>query len=92
MTDRYVLEGRTPKPEPRLDDWQLWLATADRVIAEDQIGASRILTTFTGVAPDLFQTEIIGGPRNGRVFTCDNWIDAEAMHSRAVMMAKMIRH
>jgi hypothetical protein len=48
-TDLYILVGQTPVPEPDGDKWGAWWATADRIVAQTEVGASLISTVFLGI-------------------------------------------
>jgi hypothetical protein len=40
MTDTYILNGKTPVPEPDLMAWGLWMTSANRQVARDHFGGS----------------------------------------------------
>jgi hypothetical protein len=89
----YTLAGQTPVPESDLLRWAYWMETADRVVAQDRIGASLISTVFLGLdhrhfgdgPPLVFETMIFtDGEAEDIVERCSTWLEAEAQHARAV--------
>src|SRR5262245_2117925 len=96
MFDNYVLDGRTPVPCGDLMEWARWFETADRQVAEDEIGEVRVSTVFLGVnhnfrgwgPPILFETMIFGGEHDGYQTRCATWEDAEAQHAFAMALVR----
>lgn len=91
MTNKFILEGKTPVPAGDLISWGRWFETADRHVAQTEIGEVRISTVFLGLdhsfgsgEPLLFETMIFGGPRDGYQERCSTWEQAEAEHAKAV--------
>jgi hypothetical protein len=64
VTDKYILDGKTPIPEPDLLRWALWFEKADRVVAQTRTGSGILISTvFIGInhrfgpgPPLLFET------------------------------------
>lgn len=93
MTITYILVGQSPVPEPDTRKWAEWFETADRVVFQDQIGASMVSTVFLGVdhnhvmrgPPVLFETMIFtDGEAEDFQERCATWLEAEAQHRRIV--------
>lgn len=85
-----------PVPEPDLMTWGKWMETAQRSVADERIGETRISTVFLGLdhnytpgdPPILWETMIFGGPLNHDMDRCAGSREqAEAMHAR--MLEKM---
>lgn len=95
MTDKYILEGKTPKPVDDLINWGKWFQTAERHVAQDRIGEVRVSTVFLGLdhawgggPPLLFETMIFGGPHDQYQERCSTWEEAEAMHATALKLVR----
>ena len=72
MYDRYILQDGKPIVSHDLIAWSSWLETADRTVARDTIGESKVSTVFLGLdhqfgsgPPLLFETMVFGGPLDG---------------------------
>jgi len=101
MTVTYILQGNRPVPEPDLEAWQHWFSTANRHVADTQVGLLRVSTVFIGLnprpfggAPLLFETMILKGPSEeptGYQERCSTWEEAEEMHKRAIQHARSLR-
>ena len=94
MTDKYILDGRTPKPAT-LEQWARWFETADRHVAKDQISDVGISTVFLGInhrfgdgPPLLFETMIFGGPHDQHQTRAATWDEAAQQHADAVAMVR----
>jgi hypothetical protein len=93
----FILEGKTPVPEPDISAWQQWFHTADRRVDDTSIGHLRISTVFLGLdlqsyegPPLLFETMIFDeGNAGEEVYPsrCATWDEAEEMHKRSVERA-----
>jgi len=91
MEKYYILDGKTAKSVD-LITWVTWIKKADRHVADERIGGSRILTTFLGFdhsffpnePPLLFKTEVFDGPLNGEVDRHTTWEQAEKGHAATV--------
>jgi hypothetical protein len=99
MSDqKYVLDGKTPKPVD-LMTWARWFETADRHVAKEEVGSMRVSTVFLGLdhsfgdgPPLLFETMIFGMPEGQDEYQerCSTWEQAEAMHERALAHARSL--
>jgi len=94
MTDKYVLDGKYPRKVEDLLEWAKLFETTDRIVAEDWIGDVRISTIFMGLdhrfgagPPLLFETMIFEGDKDYQT-RCTTWVQAEAMHVKAVAFAR----
>lgn len=95
MSDKYILDGRTPVPCDLLT-WAKWFETAERHVAKDVMGDVTVSTIFLGLdhnwggrgPPVLFETMIFGGPQNEYCERCSTWEQAEAMHKTALKLVK----
>ena len=88
---RYVLDGKTPKPEPDLFVWAEWLENADRHVALSIQGDVRVSTVFIGLdysfgdgPPLLFETMAFVGDEDAGCERYSTWEEAEASHRRWV--------
>jgi hypothetical protein len=91
---KYKLDAHgEPIPEPDLLTWAAWLETADRHVALDIIGTTRISTVFLGLDhnfsdqgdPILWETMVFNGPCNQEQHRCGGSREqAEAMHARVL--------
>jgi len=91
MSDKYILEGKTPVPVDDLMTWALWFEKADRHVAKNQIGEAFISTVFLGLdhswekgEPLLFKTMILGGSLDGEQERTSTWEQAEEAHKRMI--------
>lgn len=91
MSDKYKLDGKTLVPCDDLIDWAKWFEKADRIVSNDQVRDARVSTVFLGVDhafgnehPQLFETMIFGGDREGERQRYATWDEAEAGHKRIV--------
>lgn len=89
----YKLEGKKAVPCDNLIEWAKWFETADRHLAAEDIGDSRISTVFLGIDHGfgaevrLFETMVFGGELDGEQTRCATW--AEAAHMHVEMLAKV---
>lgn len=94
MSDKYILDGKTPVRANDLTQWASWYEKADEVrrVAWTTIGDTDVSTVFLGLdhsfgdgPPLLFETMIFNHPEledyQERYTT---WEEAEAGHARAV--------
>lgn len=96
MSDKFILEGRTPKPCHDIMEWARWFETADRIVAQDNVGDVRISTVFLGIdhrfgddgPPLIFETMIFGGAHDQHQTRASTWDEAEAQHAEALAMAR----
>lgn len=84
----HILQGHNLVEEPDLLKWAQWLETADRVVEQTSIGASRVSTVFVGCGPMLFETRVFGGELGGREARCSTWEEAEKMHAAMCQKVK----
>jgi hypothetical protein len=81
-----------PTREYHVGKWNRWFESADRRVAVDTIGESRISTVFLGIdhsfhggPPILWETMIFGGPLDCEQDRCSgSRQDALAMHARMI--------
>ncbi len=92
MTDKYILEGKTPVPESDLMTWATWLETADRQVSKDEKDEVKVSTVFLGLdhrfggdgPPILFETMVFGGQHDQDQKRYCTWEEAEEGHRRMV--------
>lgn len=89
MPDTYILDGKTPVPEPDVIKWGKWMELGHNRVRADVIGEARVSTVFLGLdrrfgegPPLLFETMVFGGPLDGQQERCSTWEEAEAQHER----------
>jgi Mrp family chromosome partitioning ATPase len=97
---KYILDEQGKAT--RCDDviaWGQWFETAERVVKQEKIGASKISTVFLGLdhnmighgPPVLWETMVFGGELDQEQDRCaGNREQAEAMHER--MVARVREH
>ena len=91
----YILDGQTVIPAD-LKTWARWFETANRRVAEAEIGGRRVSTVFLGIdhqigdgPPLIFETMVFGnGEDQGWMERCSTWDEAEAMHKRGCAWVK----
>lgn len=89
---RYILIGQTPVPEDDLLTWARWFEENDRVVCQEQVGATMVSTIFLGLdhqhgegPPLLFETLLFtDGESEDFQWRCSTWLEAEAQHHEAV--------
>jgi hypothetical protein len=88
---KYILDGKLAVPCDDLLQWAEWFETADRHVANDLIGDTRVSTVFLGLdhqhgygEPLLFETMVFGGPLDQECRRYSFWADAERGHSAIV--------
>lgn len=95
-TDKYILVGNVPAPEPDLMKWGRWLQTHSRHVMEEYVSEKVwVSTVFLGLdhnfwddgPPVLFETRIFGGAHDQYQRRCCTWDEAVAMHAAAVELA-----
>ena len=91
MTDKFILDGKTPVESHDLLAWGQWMQDADRVVAKIFIGDVNVSTIFLGLdhsfsdgPPLLFETMIFGGEHDQYQDRFATWEEAEAGHAKAV--------
>jgi len=95
MSGRYILDGKSPVPCDDLIEWARWFETAERHVAETQVGPVLVSTVFLGInhsfgrgPPLLFETMIFGMDDNDYQVRCSTWDEAENDHQVAVAIAR----
>lgn len=85
----YILdENRNVIPAADLKSWARWFESADRVVAQNQIGPYWISTVFVGVdhrhfgdgPPIVFETMVFADGDPGEQYRYCTWTEAEAGH------------
>ena len=95
MTDKYILDGKTPQPCDDLMEWGEWHSNIDnRRVARDERGDVNVSTVFLGMdhqfgegPPLLFETMVFGGKFDDECERYSTWDEAEAGHK--AMCAKV---
>jgi hypothetical protein len=97
MADKYILQGRNVVPAADLMSWARWFETADRHVANEQIGACRVSTVFLGLdhsfgdgSPLLFETMVFpdGDGSDAWSDRCSTYTEALEMHARGCTFAR----
>ena len=103
MTDRYILDGKTPVPCEDLVEWGKWYRNnrEARRVARDVISGKLVSTIFLASdhavyelgesGPLLFETMVFADETNHQdiyMDRCSTWEEAEAMHASVVEMVK----
>jgi hypothetical protein len=96
--EHYILNGKEIVPAT-LMEWANWFETADRHVAQEEVGPYMVSTIFLGLdhrffgdgPPLLFETMVFGHKDDGEVDWSDKechrystWDDAEAGHKAIV--------
>jgi len=86
----YVLEGHVPRPAWSVHEWTQYMETAERHVADTEVGDARVSTVFLGTAhsfgygpPLLFETMIFGGKYDDYQRRYCTWEEAEQGHQEA---------
>ena len=94
MTDRYMLEGKTPVQCTDLMEWATWKGKANNQVASDAEGGISVSTIFLGTDRScaegsliLFETMIFGGEHDEDQWRYATWDEAEEGHKRACNIA-----
>ena len=92
----YILNGREPVSVD-FETWAKWYGTADRHVADTQLGDVRISTVFLGLDhsfggrhPLLFETMVFGGYLDGEQDRYTTWAEADAGHTRMVQRVALV--
>lgn len=107
MSDKYILEGKTPVPCDDLMTWARWMEKANRTVRKDTatvrvagepVGEVRVSTVFLGLdhsfgegPPLLFESMIFGGPLDQEQDRCSTWEAAEKMHEKMMERVRLGR-
>ena len=95
MSDKYILDGRTPVPVD-LMTWARWFEKGNDNcrVASTVADGIHVSTVFLGIdhsfgrgRPLLFETMIFGGKHDEWQDRCETWKEAEEMHKRACELA-----
>lgn len=95
-TDKYILDGKNPKPIYDLMEWAEWYGKANRVVKQTAIEEAEVSTVFLSMdhnfgfsdSPVLFETMIFGGEHDGYQERYSTWDQAEAGHEVACNLVK----
>ena len=96
MTDKYILEGKSPKLVDDLLEWAMWFETANLHVAKTNLpNGVEVSTVFLGLdysfrggTPILFETMIFGGEHDQYQERYATREEAEAGHLRVVGLVK----
>ena len=95
MTDKFILDGHEPVPEPDVIKWGQWFQIADRCVARTMVEGIRISTVFLGLdhsfgegQPMLFETLVFDGPLDDEMDRYLTWDEAVAGHAAIVERVK----
>ena len=93
MTDRYILDGKVPVPEPDLMKWGEWMGKENvRTVKKTQKDGISFSTIFLGLDhnfggegdPILFETMVFGGKHDQEQDRYSTWEEAEKGHDKMV--------
>ncbi len=94
MSDKYLLEGKTPVPCDDLLTWGRQFEKMDRHVGFTEHGGVRVSTVFLGLdhawgdgPPMIFETMIFGGEHDQYQERYSTWEEAEAGHKKACELA-----
>ena len=94
MVTNYILDGHKAVKCSDLMRWAVWFKNANRMVASETIGKSRVSTVFLGIdhgfgegKPLLFETMVFGGDGDGAQDRCSTWEEAEKGHKKACLLA-----
>jgi len=88
----YILKGKTPILEENILVWAQWLETANRIVAQTEVGLDVTVSTvflgldysFGGKVPILFETMVFYGKNGGDEKRYSTWEEAEVGHNKMV--------
>lgn len=105
MSDKYILENKTPVACDDLLKWGQWMQTANRTVRKntatvsvngEAVGEVRVSTVFLGLdhsfgegQPLLFESMIFGGPLDQECDRCGTWEAAEKMHEKMMERVRL---
>jgi hypothetical protein len=93
MTDKYILDGKTPVPCDDLLEWGRWLEDSDRRVAYTKTWTYRVSTVFLGLnhnfmegEPLLFESMVfpMGGWEEQEMARYSTWDEAITGHRAMV--------
>lgn len=96
----YTLAGQAPVPEPDVVKWARWFETADRVVAQTEVGGYFVSTVFLGLdhrfvgegPPILFETMVWSdGESTDCMARSSTWAEAVAVHLEAIKLCRANR-
>ena len=81
-------------PTINVHAWANFFRLPDRIVKQEYIEEVKISTVFLGIdhsctgegPPIVFETMIFGGEHDGYQDRCATWVEAEAMHAKAVAL------
>ena len=96
----YILDGKTPVPEPDLSTWARWFEDADRIVAHTVRENVSVSTVFLGLdhsfhegPPILFETMVFRSGQSGDdMARYSTWEEAEKGHAEMVKLALSKRY
>ena len=94
MIGKYILDENGEPKEVSMEEWGYWMETAQRHVAEDDIGDVWVSTVFLGLdrnfgaegPPVLWETMIFGGEHNDYQDRYTSRESALEGHQRALRM------
>lgn len=93
----YILNDKKEAVPADLMEWGRFFENSEnRIVAKTAIGNSEISTVFPGLdhsfsgdgPPLLYETMIFGGMHDEYQRRCSTWVEAEAMHEKAVNLVR----
>jgi len=97
VNEYYILdENGEPKVITDPMDWGVWMSKANRHVADEMVGGSRVSTVFLGLdhawgdsSPLVWETLVFDGEHDGEMERCGgSRKNAEEMHARMVNRVK----
>lgn len=89
--ETFILDGRKkPMIEPDLAEWVNWMSNLSNaqpfcdVLDSNEVVSTAFLGIKLTTADKLFETAVIGGPHDGKVFKWDTYEEAEKGHEEVV--------
>lgn len=90
-TGKYILKDKKVVACHDLLEWAKWFETADRHVADENVGKYRISTVFLGIdhnflggEPILFETMVFSDDEDGDEERYSTWEEAEKGHKKMV--------
>jgi len=89
MSNKYILDGKTPVQCDDIMTWGKWFQSADRHINRTKQNDVLVSTVFLGLdhsfgdgPPQLFETMVFRGEDEEGCERCSTWEEAEAQHEK----------
>lgn len=89
MSDKYILDGKTPVPCDDIFKWGTWFEAGDRVVDRTERDDVCVSTVFLALdhsfgdgPPLLFETMVFRDGNDDECERCSTWEEAEAQHKR----------